>query len=412
MNMKIIKNGILILLSSILIGYFLLSFSYLVPTNSMKDNTNLIIDDYIQEEIYQEVNKYGNNGLLDNFTDSLMIATALNTNDNSIFIQSLENQRFYIEDIDNRIAIKTYINDTQQLKTINYNRYWHGYLIFLKPILYLTDYFTFRSINLFTQIILLLICFVLIVKQLNILYGLGYLGSIYVLQPYIISLSLQFTSIYYLTLIFTIIILSCKKLNETNSLYLFLLIGIFTSFFDLLTYPIITFGLPVLIYIAKNKKTNFIQFFKLGVFWAIGYLGMWLGKWVLTSAILQINIFDVVFSVIQMRTSSSAISENISRVEAVISNYTYGINKQVIIFNVLISLIILIISLFKKFKIKINKITLFPIILIIISPIVWFLVTSNHAYIHYFYTYRSISITIFGLYILILNNLQLGEYNE
>lgn len=403
--MKIIKNCIQIILSSILIGYFLLSMSYAVPINNMKVHIVKYLDKFKQEEIYQQINQYGQSGLLDNFTDSLMISQAISNNGNSYLIQSLENPRIYSDDEDIRNTISRYLNDDNKLNTVNYNRYWHGYLTILKPLLYFTDYYTIRTLNLIIQSILLVIAFILLIKKTNIIFALGFLGSIFVLQPYLISLSLQFSSIYYITLISSIFILASNNLNKNNYIYLFLFIGILTSYFDLLTYPILTFGIPASIYLIINKKDNsIINFIFIGIAWACGYLGMWIGKWIITSLVLNTNIFKIALDTINMRTSTEALSQNISRLQTIKSNYIYGLTKNVVIINAIIFLFNIVYVIIKRYKFKLDINSIVPSIILIIAPAIWFFVTSNHASIHYFYTFRSIAISVFATYVLIFNN--------
>ena len=401
--MKIFKNCIQILIGSILIGYFLLSLAYTIPTTNMKSNLSSNIKDFRQEEIYHHIDKYGHNGMLDNFTDSLMLLQAINESDSYPYVQSLENKRPINNDLDIRDTIEKYINN-ESLDSVNYNRYWHGYLIFLKPLLYLFDYFTIRYINLILQSLLTLIVVILLIKKTNVLYTLSFLGSLFILQPYITSLSLQYSSVYCITLISSIFLLIKNKLNKEIT-YIFLIIGILTSYFDLLTYPIITFGIPAVIFLVLNKEeVIFLDFIKIGLAWASGYLGMWIGKWILTSLILNINVFKIAFETISFRTSSSAMSQDISRLETVKSNYLYGLNKNVIIVNGLLFIINSIIIFIKKYQFNLNKKIILPLIILILAPTIWIFITANHASIHYFYTHKSIAISVFATYALIFNN--------
>lgn len=402
--MKIFKNCLQILISSIIIGYFLLSVSYNIPTSNMKSNIAKNINEFKKEEIYQKVDKHFNSGMLDNFTDSLMLLQASSDNDNAPYIASLENKRAYSNDIDIRDTIEKYINN-EQLNTVNYSRYWHGYLIFLKPLLYMFDYFTIRSINLLLQSLLAIILIILLIKKINILFALSFIGSLFVLQPYITSLSLQFSSVYYIMLISSIFILIKDKIKIDNYIYIFLTIGILTSYFDLLTYPIVTFGIPAIIYITLNKKDiNLIDFIKIGLAWISGYLGMWIGKWILTSLILNENIIKIALETIKFRTSSNISSQNISRIDTIISNYQYGLNNNVILINGLIFIVNLIIIFINKYQFNLNKKIVLPLVILIIAPAVWIFITANHANIHYFYTNKSIAISIFATYALIFNN--------
>ncbi|MFR2300336.1 MAG: hypothetical protein ACLS6P_08785, partial [Clostridium paraputrificum] len=64
-------------------------------------------------------------------------------------------------------------------------------------------------------------------------------------------------------------------------------------------------------------------------------------------------------------------------------------------------IILIIMLLFKRirFKYRINKI---PILLVAAYPIIWFIVLSNHSDIHYWFTYRSLMISLYSIISLLL----------
>ena len=70
-------------------------------------------------------------------------------------------------------------------------------------------------------------------------------------SPEVIGLSMQYAPIFFIMLISVFILLKFKdKLLENNNLiYYFLIIGMATSFFDLLTYPLITLRTPLIFYL-------------------------------------------------------------------------------------------------------------------------------------------------------------------
>lgn len=75
-----------------------------------------------------------------------------------------------------------------------------------------------------------------------------------------------------------------------NMCYVFLIIGMATSYVDFLTYPFVSLGIPLVIWLILDNEEKVIQ--KLGKmvwnsgFWCAGYAGMWAGKWILGSILL------------------------------------------------------------------------------------------------------------------------------
>lgn len=64
--------------------------------------------------------------------------------------------------------------------------------------------------------------------------------------------------------------------------------GISTAYFDFLTYPLVTFGIPMIFCILINEKNtceNWKEMPIMGIHWGIGYLGMWAEKWLIGTVI-------------------------------------------------------------------------------------------------------------------------------
>ena len=156
---NIIKSGIgflLILLSTILIGYLLLILVYLLPTEKMKSNMYAVMPELEAEDLYPSLD-YTLSTTLDNYTDSLMLGAAVYDNSNeSVFVKALriehpggdecapiQNLNSYLNNWNNNVAVK----EPEPYPGAAYTRYWHGYLLLLKPILCCTNYFIWRSMN-------------------------------------------------------------------------------------------------------------------------------------------------------------------------------------------------------------------------------------------------------------------------
>ena len=74
-------------------------------------------------------------------------------------------------------------------------------------------------------------------------------------------------------------------------------IGGLTAFFDLLTAPLVTYGIPMIVLILLRSKMNkytlkqdIFQYIKLSIMWIASYSLTYLAKWVIASIILNENI--------------------------------------------------------------------------------------------------------------------------
>lgn len=105
----------------------------------------------------------------------------------------------------------------------------------------------------------------------------------------------------------------------------FLVIGMCTSYFDFLTYPIFTLGMPLVIlllcrYISEEKKGAVKAVVLNSIFWVVGCFGFWFEKWVLGSLLTEENIFvDALGSIIE-RTGRNVEEQPIGYVETVLEN--------------------------------------------------------------------------------------------
>lgn len=116
----------------------------------------------------------------------------------------------------------------------------------------------------------------------------------------IVPLSLQYSNCFYIMVIGSIAALVAPTNPRTNTTHyvLFTVIGAATSFFDLLTYPLVTLGAPLMIAVFRNASglSNmigskvFLSVLRLSLCWALGYGGMWIAKWVIATIVLGRNV--------------------------------------------------------------------------------------------------------------------------
>ena len=92
---------------------------------------------------------------------------------------------------------------------------------------------------------------------------------------------------------------------------MFFVVGGLATFFDLLTVPIITLGIPLTLLILLQNKQDFnikksiIEIIKLSILWVIGYVMIFVSKWVIASIILQKDAITVAINQIFFRVNGS-----------------------------------------------------------------------------------------------------------
>lgn len=244
------------------------------------------------------------------------------------------------------------------------------------------------------QLVIIFGLFILMFKNHLEEYCVAFMPMLIIWNLATIGVSLQYAACFYVSMIGSLIVL---KWNVKNEWMLFLLLGIMTSYFDFLTYPIVTLGIPLVFLIIKNAdriSNPIIGIISNGLFWSIGYIGMWASKWIIGTAISSENvIYDAMLN-IESRTSTSVDGEEITRIGTVFRLIQATFFKWPYLLMLLGVVIYLFVKYHKTFKINQTAISLAVVSLI---PIAWFVLTANHSYIHPRLVYRDWGITIFSL---------------
>ena len=207
---------------------------FLLPTKAMHDNVKDSLVILEEEGLYPQLIKGYIGSRLDNFTDAIMLTNVIGEENDSVIENAFNVNRIYYKDKNPVESLCLYAKNAQvHYNVSSYARYWHGYLVILKPLFLL---FTYSSIRLWNSIgqmaVVILFVKVLIERGLK-RYLLPFLLSLIYVFPGTISKSLQLSSVFYVAM-FSMIALTNIKNRKYDYLY-FLCIGMATSFFDLLT---------------------------------------------------------------------------------------------------------------------------------------------------------------------------------
>ena len=425
---------IYILTFTILIGIYIVSLfiSSLIPSSRMEENVRKSSATLVNEGEKVSFDLKYKKEYIFTFTDALMINTAYSI-DNTKPIQSFilarknfipgQTKYFYIDNQYDLGANPKYINesngDVYQTKELyalmhgeniqdsyEYARYWHGYLVILRPLLALFQYSTIRIILFAITFILLAIMFVLIYKKINLKTALAYIIGLMAVNIFIVTQSINEILIFILALVSSIMLIVKQEQIKRIGMFFFI-IGSISSFIDLLTAPLVTLGLTAITYFlllqSKEEKADvkkyIIELLKIGIAWSVGYGLTWATKWIITQVFFNRQLIYQAIVQISFRSSSS----KISLLDLINRSLTY-LSKPVIIVVLCISAIYCIVTIFINFKKKINvKDNIkkcIPFAIIFFFPIVWYAVVKQHSNVHIFFTYRILVISIISLIII------------
>jgi hypothetical protein len=285
-------------------------------------------------------------------------------------------------------------------------RYWQGYLVFLKPLLVFFDLIMIR--NIFWMIFIGLLCaLLLMLTKKSPLLAAALLVSVGLVSPYLMVPALSFVPVFIIMLIAAIVLLIMVD-REKDTLFgvlvVFLLVGGCTSFFDFLTTPIITLGVPLLVYLSHKYWRSKAELGRVAVMvflsclvWGLSYTLVWASDWVIATLVTgQDVIGDAISQLLYRSGESTAASEtrsSFTRSDAVATNLNYF---PYLIWLIIVSLVCAVVAVATA-RSKSSTLVLFVAITVIsVTPILWMLVTANHVMVHALFTHRGMLVSLFG----------------
>lgn len=181
--------------------------TYHLPTKLMINNVKRSIPLYTKEGLYPNWAGRKDSAQLDNFTDAIMLSKATYPASKSKMKDAMLNPSYYYK---NRNPVQSLIDQLKETKNFtigHYPRYWHGYLVVLKPLTMFFDIAYIRLLNMLLQMIIV----VYLTSVLGSIYGKGYGLSLFLsyllLNPVSLFMSFQYSSMFYVTSLISIFLL-------------------------------------------------------------------------------------------------------------------------------------------------------------------------------------------------------------
>lgn len=361
-----------------------------------------------------------------NYTDSIMINACYSIDNTDPFFSYMSVRKNYksglttrqLEDTKGELASVTSRNgaydpvweldnflDEKIDTSIEYARYWHGYLPFLRVLLIFFNIAQIRNLLFILFLVLFVTLIVLLKKKLGNIISVIFAFSLLAYEYFFVSYSLESAPIFMVMMISCIILL--LFIDRIKNIYLSLfIIACISNFVDFLTVPLITLGMPLYIYVLYKQKTENLDLkesIKTVVLscisWGCGYAFTWVSKWILYDIVYGKNLINSAISQVLYRSTSS---------NALASMDILGVLKMFLGNNLIYAMIliwIIIVILFlliPKYRacFKSSCLSYFkevaPILLISILPIVWYIVLTNHTVLHTHFVYRHMIVCLTG----------------
>ena len=401
----LLKKAVLIFGSMVVTGLLLLLAVYMIPTDRMLNNAKASIELFEDLGVNPKVITGYDATAIDTYTDAWMMRIAVfdGAGRESVLDKCLNN--YYYGYPDGRAenvceGLIIYLRGEEGYTRMAYARYWHGYQVILKPLLYFFDYGDIMCILKFVQLALVAYCFVLLERARMARCIPGMVVMLGCMEFHVLSMSMQFSWVFIVAMVSCIYLL---KKNEdafrgSGADLAFLVIGMCTSYFDFLTFPIITLGIPLTISVLRKnmlgeKRRLITATLSDTFFWIAGYGGMWASKWVLGTILTGENVIALGVGALTERTGSSVDGTKIGLFDVLKENIAV-LCKYPYVLAVICAAVIVLANRgrFVRLSMEMAVSGLF----IICIPLLWYVISRNHSYIHSFMTYRDLSVSVFA----------------
>ena len=355
----------------------------------------------------------------DYYADAVLLNIAYHL-DSEHPAESISWAKFYSEDVlDYHGMVKQYFPDTTTLRVPanqQYLRYWHGSICVVKPLLIFLNlaeiYWVFR----FVMLLLTAWLVALLVRK-----GMKGEAAVLILSLIMVSiwfatLCLEFMWMFFIMLISSILIIRSELYkNENRLISLFLIIGMVSVFFDFFTTETITLVIPLLFTIRlrqreKQEKSVWKLSASCGLLWGIGYVGMWVLKWIFAAIVLRRDVMPYVRNSISEHLGLETgmpviqvIGKSILKNIRLMSPLNYGLIGAIA--GLLFILVLVVLPVYSN-RVRLrshfdrSNIALYAVLGLI--PYVRFAAIPYHSLEHAFFVYRAQVSTVMAICFIIL----------
>ena len=306
-----------------------------------------------------------------------------------------------------------------------YGRYWHGSMVYLRPLMLLFDLQEMRIV----------VGVVIVLLQLLILLRLWQMGSrpvmacyllaFLLIGPWMLFACLEYSAVFLVMSAATLVMLRLiRQSREEGAFVLFAVAGVTTCFVDFLTAETLTYTVPMLfllVHLADRGSLNSMReglrkVMAGGLWWLAGYASAFAAKLLLVFAVcgeselaasLEAGAVRVGGQVHLGNTNLDPEASIAQRLGGAIwhnlSPLAFAEYDDMTMAGALLPALAVVVAaviLIYLFHQNLTAGVLAPLAVLALLPYLRFLALSNHAYLHFFFTYRAQLVTLTALFYL------------
>ena len=285
--------------------------------------------------------------------------------------------------------------------SFSYARYWHGYLLWLRPLLLVTSYTGVRIVQYIALFALLAVVLVRLRRRCGLWAAVWFAVSQLAVSVWFVPHQVQYFTCFFIAYAGCAWVLARPRRSDVLCLGL-LVLGTATAFCDLLVTPILTLGLPLACWLLEPQQRlrGGVPQCALAVggslCWGTGYALCWASKWVLAGAVTGQNVLTDALHQAEVRTTADT-WHGMELTWRNIFAFLYNtLNSRHLFWPALVVLAALIALFILSIRSKAALIRALPLALTACMTPVWFVLLRTHSIQHGWFTWRALALTLFA----------------
>lgn len=399
-----IKNGFI----SYTVKYFaavslltvLLFVSALIPRKMLQSNLLSSARFLCQGELFDEVWDGVPASEYDRYADSILLNIAWNY-DSEHPVRSVMESSYYHSDTQNE-NLNLYDAVTKELgDNYEYLRYWHGSIVLVRPLLMIMP---IQGMYIFLGAVLLILSLTLIwrlIRKKEAALATGLSLGLILTYSWFVPFCLEYIWTFLIMLTVSHLILH-KDMDDRKFITILMISGIVTAYMDFLTTETLTLTVPLIIAVKiRAREDDRLFALKSVIGWGVGYVGMFVLKWILAAVFLGPDAVTSVLTHAEERTGGLVLDEAYFRFLGPIGkNLLTMMPFSLGSIGVITGCILLFACIYTGYVYhgkNIRSKTILIYTLTAFVPIIRYLAIRNHSVLHFFFTFRALMAVILAL---------------
>ena len=391
--------------------FVLLLAAYALPGERVRDHVYESAVTIADEGLYPEY--FGFKLFqMDNYTDTIMLTEAASADEAPPLTAMMTNTAYNVDNFETLADdLQWYIEkdwstgaqrtNAPELEPFSYARYWHGYLIWLRPLLLVTTITGVRVVQYVVLAALAAAVLWLLRRRCGLRAAVWFAVSQLLVTVFWVPHQVQYFTCFAIAYAGCAWVLAKPRRSDDVCLAL-LALGVVTSFCDLLVTPILTLGLPLACWLLEPQQRLRAGVKQCGIVvggslsWGVGYLLCWASKWVLAGFVTGQNVIADALHQVGVRTAADT-WHGMELTWCNIFAFVYNTLNEKRLFWPLAAAFVVLLALFVlSIRDRQQLARALPLLLCTLMTPAWFIVLRTHSIQHGWFTWRALGLTLFA----------------